>query len=312
MEVARLRFLSPVLMLFSMFSKRGDIVSKGGHRQRLERRLPTADEQKFAVKDRDIEAIYCHERKGAHLRILQGVYASVVLLIPSLAWGQNDAVNEPLNVFLLFAALILIPLTLVMMSSFVKIVVVLFILRSAFGARQIPPGIIILGLALILSAYIMAPTGEKVYQAIQPELQTSVKGSLFSSAGGKTLYRAVQLAKEPVAEFLIRQSQERDRRTFYNLALRLRSKEQQRSIGKKDFQVLVPAFVIGQLTSAFKVGFLLFVPFLIIDLVVANILLALGMHMLSPLTISLPFKLLLFVLVDGWSLVTQGLILSSI
>lgn len=199
-----------------------------------------------------------------------------------------------------------------MITSFVKIAVVLSILRSALGTPQIPPTLVITGLSVILTVYVMAPTGAKVHEAVKPVLSQQTRGGLVSAAGADALLQAGLRAREPVREFLIKNSRVRDRIMFRDLSRRLRPADQRAAVGERDLLVVVPAFVIGQLAAAFQIGFLLFVPFLIIDMVVANILLALGMHMLSPTTVSLPFKLLLFVLVDGWYLLTQGLVMSYV
>lgn len=216
--------------------------------------------------------------------------------------------SQPLTIVLLLAGLSLLPFVLVMITSFVKIAVVLSFLRSALGTPQIPPTMVLTGLAVVLTVYVMAPTGSQVYeQAIRPEIGQAGGAGLLSSAGAESLLRVAEKAKEPVRAFLLKHSRPRDRAMFRDLARRLGGSA---AIDEKALLVVVPAFVIGQLAAAFQIGFLIFVPFLIIDMVVANILLALGMHMLSPTTVSLPFKLLLFVMVDGWYLLTQGLVLS--
>lgn len=248
--------------------------------------------------------------------MIRWVIIGWVLLLPALAGAAPRTAgvmgSQPLTVLLLLAALSLLPFVLVMITSFVKIAVVLSILRSALGTPQIPPTMVITGLAVILTAYVMTPTGTAVYQAVRPVLNKRSPQGFFSADSAGTLLEAAVRAKEPIKTFLLGNSRPRDRHMFRDLARRLRPAEQRSAVGDKDLMVVVPAFVIGQLAAAFQIGFLLFVPFLIIDMVVANILLALGMHMLSPTTISLPFKLLLFVLVDGWHLLTQGLVLSYI
>jgi len=235
------------------------------------------------------------------------------LLAPGLALAagaEPSFGSRPLSVLLLLGALSLLPFLLVMITSFVRIAVVLSILRSALGTPQIPPTLVITGLAVVLSLYVMAPTGARVAEAVRPVLGAGAGQGLLSSAGADALYAAAERAKEPVREFLIKHSSARDRTMFRDLARRMRPAADRAAVTDRDLQVVVPAFVIGELAAAFQIGFLLFVPFLVIDMVVANILLALGMHMLSPPTVSLPFKLLLFVLVDGWHLLTQGLVLS--
>jgi type III secretion protein R len=240
------------------------------------------------------------------------------VLVPAVAEAAEGGLlagGQPLTVLLLLAALSLLPFALIMLTSYVKIAVVLQFLRFALGTPQIPPTMVVTGLALVLTAYVMAPTGTRVYEAVRPALQQERGGGetgLLSAAGAEVLLSAAGRAKEPVREFLIRHSKAGERALFRDLARRMRPKELRSAVDEKDLLVVIPAFVVGQLTAAFLIGFLIFVPFLIIDMVVANILLALGMHMLSPTTISLPFKLLLFVLVDGWYLLTQGLVLSYV
>jgi type III secretion protein R len=249
-------------------------------------------------------------------RVVLGLLAAaVVLLTPAVSHAQEEALtSRPVSVLLLLAALSLLPFVLVMTTSFVKIAVVLSILRSALGTPQIPPTTVITGLAVILSVYVMAPTGARVHEAVTPVLAKEAGGGaqegLLSAKSVGTLFAVALAAREPVRAFLVEHSSQRDRSMFLGLARRLRPVAERSAVSERDLLVVVPAFVIGQLAAAFQIGFLLFVPFLVIDMVVANVLLALGMHMLSPTTVSLPFKLLLFVLVDGWYLLTQGLVLS--
>lgn len=237
----------------------------------------------------------------------------IALCWPGHALADQGLASSPVSVVLLLAALTLLPFLLVMTTSFIKFSVVLSILRSAIGTPQVPPTIVITGLAVVLTGYVMAPTGVEIYSALTRHVQQqggAPAKDLLSGRSAGQLYEAALLAREPVRRFLSKHSQPRDRALFRGLAARLWPAAQAKTIHDKHLLVLIPAFVIGQLAAAFKIGFLLFLPFLIIDMVVANVLLALGMHMLSPTTVSLPFKLLLFVLVDGWMLLTQGLVLS--
>jgi type III secretion protein R len=211
---------------------------------------------------------------------------------------------RPLTVPLLLAGLSLVPFLVLLMTSFVKIAVVLSILKGALGTSQIPPGTVVTGLALILTLFVMAPTGERMYRAAGSNLASVQSASALVAAGDR--------AKEPLRDFLLKHSGPRDRSVFHGLALRLRTPEERAGIADRDLQVVVPAFLTAELRRAFEVGFLLFIPFLIIDMVIANLLLALGMHMLSPTTVSLPFKLLLFVIADGWQLLLRGLVESYV
>lgn len=223
--------------------------------------------------------------------------------------------SRPLTFLLVMAALSLIPFVILLMTSFVKLAVVLSILKGALGTPEVPPTTVVTGLALILTLFIMAPTGERMYRAMEPALATPAAraaGDLTSPQSAALLAAAADRAKEPLREFLLRHSSPRDRATFHGLALRLRTPAERAGIGDRDLQVAVPAFLSAELRRAFEIGFLLFIPFLIIDLVISNLLLALGMHMLSPTTVSLPFKLLLFVIADGWQLLLRGLIESYV
>jgi type III secretion protein R len=194
-----------------------------------------------------------------------------------------------------------------MVTSFVKISVVLSIVRSALGTQQIPPTQVITGLAVILTVYIMAPVGTEMYRAGGVDIWSKGPG-VFSSETVGSLLGAADKSKEPLRAWLMKKVTTKDRSLFFNLAKKLRKGEDRDAVKNDDFMVIVPAFVVSELKEAFQIGFLLFVPFIVIDMVVANILLALGMHMLSPTTISMPFKLLLFVLVDGWYLIAKGLV----
>jgi type III secretion protein R len=240
-----------------------------------------------------------------------------VLLMPGWAYAAHavaaapagDAIgSRPLTMILVMAALSLVPFVLLMTTCFVKIAVVLSILRSAIGTPQVPPTQVITGLALILTLYVMAPTGERMYDAVKPVLNLGAGGDLISGLSIDALVQASDRAKEPLRVFLLKHTDRRDRATFHGLALRMRTAAERASITDQDLMVIVPAFVTSELRRAFEIGFLLFIPFLVLDLVISNLLLALGMHMLTPTTVSLPFKLLLFVLCDGWHLVARGLV----
>jgi type III secretion protein R len=228
--------------------------------------------------------------------------------VPIESVSPDSFASRPLILMLALAAMALVPFVLMMVTSFVKISVVLSIIRSALGTQQIPPTQVITGLAIILTVYIMAPVGQAMYRASEVNIWEKGPGLLSSESVGNLL-EAADRAKEPLREFLVKNVTNKDRSLFYNLAKKMRTKEEAAGIGDKDFLVIVPAFVVSELKEAFQIGFLLFVPFIVIDMVVANILLALGMHMLSPTTISMPFKLLLFVLVDGWYLIAKGLVI---
>jgi type III secretion protein R len=195
----------------------------------------------------------------------------------------------------------LAPFVGVMVTSFTKIIVVLSLLRNALGLQQVPPNVVLNGMALVLTIYVMLPVG----------LDMAERARSVSNVGSTSGMLAVaDAAKEPLRDFLIKHSSAHERAFFLKTAQKSLSPERAAQLSERDFVVVVPAFTVSELSAAFQIGFLIFLPFLIIDLVIANILTAMGMMMLSPTTISLPFKLLLFVLVDGWVKLTHGLVLS--
>ena len=205
--------------------------------------------------------------------------------------------NDPvIEVFLLVSFLSLLPAILVMFTSFTRIVVVLSFLRQAIGGQQIPPNPVIIGLAIFLTFFVMSPTVDVVTKnALGPYLEKKI-----------TLQEAVAAAEPPVKEFMLRQTRQKDIALFLNIA----KIPVPATPAELPIRVVVPAFAISELKTAFEIGFLLYLPFLIIDMVVASVLLSMGMMMLPPVMVSLPFKLLLFVLVDGWNLVVGSIVRS--
>jgi type III secretion protein R len=230
----------------------------------------------------------------------------------SAGQAMHGLASRPVLLFGAVGALSFAPFVLLLLTSFVKIAVVLGILRSAFGGVQIPPAQVITGLALMLTLYVMAPTGERMFRAAEADLGRGAGSALLSGESLEALSIAANKAKEPLREFLLKQASSRDRSLFHQLALRMRSPTAQSSVSEGDFLVVAPAFVASELRRGFEIGFLILVPFLVVDLVVASLLSALGMNMLSPASVSLPFKLLLFVLADGWQLLLRGLIESYV
>jgi flagellar biosynthetic protein FliP len=210
--------------------------------------------------------------------------------------GQAGDLAIPLQILLLLTLLTFIPALLIAMTSFVRIIVVLSLLRQALGVQQIPPNQVLIGLALFLTFFIMHPVGERIYtQVVQPYMAQEV-----------TAQDALKQAVVPLRTFMLSQVQEKDLRLFVQIG------RQPRPQTPDDIPLssLLPAFVISELKTAFQIGFLLYMPFLVLDLVVSSILLSMGMLMLPPVLISLPFKLMLFVLVDGWHLVVGSLVRS--
>ena len=213
------------------------------------------------------------------------------------AGGEEQApLTLSLQLLLLMALLTILPALLLMMTSFTRIIIVLSILRQALGLQQSPPNQVLIGLSLFLSLFVMAPTLEGVNaNALAPY-----------SAGTKNAEQAISAAGDEFHTFMIRQTRTADLAMFTDIA------GQQAYSGPEavPFSILLPAFVTSELKTAFQIGFMLFLPFLVIDLVVASVLMSLGMMMLSPTIVSLPFKLLLFVLIDGWSLLMGSLAMS--
>ncbi|MET1755806.1 type III secretion system export apparatus subunit SctR [Novosphingobium sp. RD2P27] len=208
---------------------------------------------------------------------------------------------SPGSALVVVILLALAPFFAVMVTSFTKIVVVLTLVRNALGLQQVPPNIVLNGLALILSLYVMYPTVQQMQAA---------SGEQGIPAQTDELFAVADRAKEPLRAFLIAHSDPDERQFLQRVQARVAAKSGTPAAAVNDFVVVIPAFVVKELTVAFQIGFLIFLPFLVIDLVISNILLAMGMMMLSPVTISLPFKLLLFVLVDGWVKLSHGLVLS--
>lgn len=227
----------------------------------------------------------------------------VVLLLPATSFAapgiealtiQNtdDGVQNytlSLQALVLMTLLTVLPAILLMMTSFTRIIVVLAILRQAIGTAQTPSNQILIGLALFMSLFIMTPVLSSVYSsAVQPYLDEEIGAEAALTEAGK-----------PLREFMLTQTRESDLALFMGIA----NHEPVQDLSEIPYSILLPSFVTSELKTAFQIGFLLFIPFLIIDLVVASVLMSMGMMMLSPLIISLPFKLMLFVMIDGWALV---------
>ena len=213
------------------------------------------------------------------------------LLVGQGAGGTSYSV--PIQTLLFFTALSFLPAVLLMMTGFTRIVIVLSLLRQALGTQASPPNQVIVGLSLFLTFFVMSPTIDKVYeQAWAPY-----------SANQIDFTQALQRGEVPMREFMLKQTRQSDVALFAKLA------KLDPSVKGEDvpFKVLVPAFVTSELKSAFQIGFLIFIPFLIIDMIVASVLMSLGMMMLSPVLVALPFKLMLFVLADGWNLLLGSL-----
>ena len=208
----------------------------------------------------------------------------------------------PSSALITVSVVALAPFVGVMVTSFTKIIVVLSLLRNALGLQQVPPNVVLNGMALVLTVYVMLPVG----------LEMAERARTVPNPAGSTqgMMSVADAAKEPLRDFLVKHSTPAQRAFFLKTAQKNLTPERAAQLTERDFVVVVPAFTVSELSAAFQIGFLIFLPFLVIDLIIANILMAMGMMMLSPTTISLPFKLLLFVLVDGWVKLSHGLVLS--
>jgi type III secretion protein R len=215
-----------------------------------------------------------------------------------------SSLPEPLTLVALIVGFGLAPFVALMMTSYTKLVIVFGLLRTALGLQQTPPNMVLNGLAIILSIYIMAPLGMDVSDALRGR-HFGVKGE-----GLNDVVAVLEAAKTPFKEFLQKHTLERDRRFFLKSAESIWPKQRAAALTVDDLMVLVPSFTLSELTRAFQIGFVIYLVFVVVDLIVATVLLALGMSMISPTTISLPFKLLLFVMLDGWTRLIHGLVLS--
>nr|WP_042332684.1 flagellar type III secretion system pore protein FliP [Desulfosporosinus orientis] len=231
---------------------------------------------------------------------------SGLLISPKMAWAAGitldlgtsapEQTSTSLQLLMLLTILSLAPAILMMMTSFTRIVIVLSFVRNALGTQQLPPNQVLVGLALFLSFFVMAPTWNEINtNAVQPYIKHQITQS-----------EALDRAEEPLRMFMFKQTREKDLQLFVGLS----KMEQPKTYRDVPTYVLIPAFVISELKTAFQMGFAIFVPFIVIDMIVSSTLMSIGMMMLPPMMISLPFKLLLFVLVDGWHLVVESLVTS--
>lgn len=228
-------------------------------------------------------------------------HEATAIPVPTVQFGMEDA-EEPgtlstaLQVMFLLTILTLAPSILILMTSFSRFVIVLSFLRQAMGTQQTPPTQVLIGLALFLTFFVMSPVLSEINdKALQPYLNEEI-----------TQGKALELAQTPIKTFMLKQTREKDLALFVNMDQSNRPD----TLDEVNLQSVIPAFVISELKTAFQIGFLIYIPFLILDMVVASILLSMGMMMLPPVLISLPFKLMLFVMVDGWHLTVGSLVKS--
>ena len=220
---------------------------------------------------------------------------------------QNPSLIVKLAVL---AGLALLPFAVMLLTSFMKIVVVLSLFRQALGAQQTPPNQVLTGIALLVTLYVMFPTGVAMYEAAKPAIEQAGPVPVISTQSAGFVVQVVNDSKEPLRNFLQRNCNTSHIDGFYKLGFQMFPEPFKSQLERNDFIILVPSFITSQLKSAFEIGVLIYLPFFVIDMVVSNILLAMGMMMLSPLTIALPIKLLLLVMIDGWTVLVQGLAMS--
>lgn len=234
----------------------------------------------------------------AFLGSVRPVYSQVRVSLPRIEIGDKDSSDADLStgiqVLLLLTALSLAPAFLLLLTSFTRIVIVLSLVRTALAIHQTPPNQVIIGIALFLTFFVMAPTWQKVNdEAIQPYM-----------AGEISYKAAIERGLKPIRDFMFRQTEEKDLALMVQIA-RIGKPKNRNDVPT---HVLIPAFTISELSAAFRMGFMLFIPFIVIDMVIASILMSMGMMMLPPVMISLPFKILLFIMADGWHMVVKSLV----
>ena len=232
------------------------------------------------------------------LALLPGLVLAQALpaLTSSAAPGGGTQWSLSIQTLLLLTGLTFIPAMLLMMTSFTRIVIVFALLRQALGTQTSPPNQVIIGLAMFLTFFIMAPVGEKIYAEAYLPLSENKIGFV----------EALDRGAVPLRAFMLKQTRDADLATFLKVA----NQPKPESADKVPMRVLIPAFVTSELKTAFQIGFIVFIPFLIIDMVVASVLMSMGMMMMSPVIVALPFKIMLFVLVDGWNLLSASLVRS--
>lgn len=235
--------------------------------------------------------------------LLPAVANAQSIPIPTVTIGVGEAekpgqVSTVLQILFILTILSLAPAILIMLTSFTRIIVALSFLRQALGTQQMPPNQVLIGLALFLTFFVMSPVWDKINtNALQPYLREEITQDI-----------ALKTAAEPLREFMLKQTREKDLAIFVNMA----KIEKPESPDKIPMHVIIPAFMISELRIAFQIGFMIYIPFLVLDMVVASVLMSMGMLMLPPIMISLPFKLMLFVLVDGWYLIVGSLVRSFV
>lgn len=248
--------------------------------------------------------------KAPICRALGGLAGLAALLVSGWAAAQPAparpepelAFSQPIGLILAIGLATVLPFAFMTLTGFVKISTVLAIVRGAIGAPNVPSNALIMALSMALTLVAMAPVGSRIADQAAPFFEPGQRDTAAWVTG------IVGATREPLRDFLAANGSEREKKRFFDLVRLARPEAERASVGARDFMVLIPAFIVTELTEAFALGFAIYLPFLIIDLVVSNVLLALGMQMMNPTQVSLPFKLLLFVAIDGWGLLAQALV----
>ncbi len=212
---------------------------------------------------------------------------------------------EPISLFVALAAIGMLPFFAIMVTSFAKIQVVLTLTRNALGVQQAPPAMVLNSLALILTIYIMAPVAMAAFNPVKNEIESGAKLS-----AGQVIFKIAESGREPLATFMSKHAHPRERAFFVSAANKLWPEPLAKALDTNGLLVLIPAFLVSQITDAFIIGMVIYLTFIVVDFIVAGVLLALGMSMISPTTVSVPFKMLAFVAVDGWSMLLHNLVLT--
>lgn len=256
--------------------------------------------------NRNVQSVDRSAAPGVPLQSTSQVPAvSDTLYTPFDAFQRPSLITQAVALSLLS----LLPFIIMILTSFMKIVIVLSLLRNALGVQQAPPNQIINGIAFMLSLFVMYPTTLKMYDAALVVIdKTQVPESLVSPQSSTYIINVSTAAIGPLKDFLKRNSLVKHQALFYRLAYKTLPEEHRANLKPDDIIILVPAYITSQLKDAFEIGVLIYIPFFVIDLVTSNILLAMGMMMLSPVTISMPLKLFLLVMLDGWTLLIEGLV----
>ncbi len=242
------------------------------------------------------------------------IFTLLFITFSSSVFAQTDPIltQQPSLVAKLavIAGIALLPFVVMILTSFVKIIIVLSLFRNALGLQQTPPNQVLNGLALLLTIFVMFPTGVAMYNSSKQVIDKAAIAPVFSSESAQQIIEILDAGKQPFKNFLQKNALPKHIKSFYQIAYKIFPDPYKTELKPTDLIILMPSFITTQLKAAFEIGVLIYLPFFVIDLVTSNILLAMGMMMLSPLTIALPIKLLLLVMIDGWTILVQGLVMT--